>query len=135
MIYDKITTQKTLREEVSRISPTKGIIYSGQLIVSNGEIITAETEQILDSFRAEYELSMGFSGSLLLLKLGHMIVTLAIILVFLALVSFLAPEISSDPKSMNFLYLLFIIVIITSSLVMDTSNRYLLILPYSVIAL
>jgi hypothetical protein len=135
MIHDNNSTQKTLREEVARISPTKGIIYSGQLIVSNGEIITAETEQILDSFRAEYELSMGFSGSLLLLKLGHLIVALAIILVFLAIVSFLAPEISSDPKSMNFLFLLFILIIISSSLVMDSGNRYLLILPYSVVAL
>jgi len=135
LFYDNSSTQASLKNSLSDVSPTKGIIYSGQLIVSNGEIITAETEQILDSFKAEFEMSMGFSGNILLLKTGHLLITAFIVLLFAATLWFLSKDMFNDPNSFNFLLLLFILVVLSTLFVMDTSSRYLYIVPYSVIAL
>ena len=52
------------------------MFYTGQLIVAQGETVTAEIEQLLDSYRAEYELSIGYSGSLAQLLAGHAILIL-----------------------------------------------------------
>lgn len=135
LIFDNALTQKTLKEMLSSISPSKGIVYAGQLIVSNGEIVTVETEQLLDSYKAEYELSVGYSGSLLILKVSHLLIAIALITLFIALLYFLAPDLYKDHHSLNFLLLLFILVIASTVLVMESGNRYLYLLPYSVIAL
>ena len=54
LIFDQATTDMIHKEAAGYISPTKGIIYTGQLIVSKGEIVTSEIAQLLDSYRAEY---------------------------------------------------------------------------------
>ena len=58
LLYDKETTDLVHAESVDFISPTQGFVTAGQLIVTKGEIVTAEIEQLLDSYKAEYETSL-----------------------------------------------------------------------------
>lgn len=51
LVYDQSRTDLFHKEAVDYISPTKGMVYAGQLIVSEGEIVTTEIEQMLDSFK------------------------------------------------------------------------------------
>ena len=67
LLFDQQTTDLVHDEAVDYISPTSGIVNAGQLIVSHGEIITAEIEQLLDSYKAEYENSIGYGGPVFLL--------------------------------------------------------------------
>ena len=67
------------------ISPTMGVVKTGQVIVSNGEIVTAEIEQLLDSYKAEYDANVGYNGSEALLWLGNILIAF-----FMVLVLFLA---------------------------------------------
>ncbi|MFA6770687.1 MAG: HDIG domain-containing metalloprotein [Bacteroidales bacterium] len=135
LIYDDNSTQQAFKDAIADISPTKGIIYSGQLIVSKGEIITAETEQLLNSFRAEYDISMGFSGNIYLLKLGHFFIVLFIVMLLLVTIYYLQKRLLQNLKKLNFILLLLVIVVLSSLLVVDYGNNYLYILPFSVIAL
>lgn len=135
LIYDNDATQKAFKDAIANISPTKGIIYSGQLIVSKGEIITAETEQLLNSFRAEYDVSMGFSGNIYLLKLGHFFIVLSIVLLLLVTIYYLKKDLLRDLKMLNFIFLLLVIVVLSSILVVDYGSNFLFVLPFSVIAL
>lgn len=63
LVYDQKKTDLLHKEAVDYISPTKGMVYAGQLIVSEGEIVTNEVSQLLDSFRAEYEQAYGYTES------------------------------------------------------------------------
>ena len=78
LYYDESTTKLVHEEAINHISPTKGMIYSGQLIVSEGEIVTADICQMLDSFKAEYKLSFGYTGSETVMWLSHLILVLVI---------------------------------------------------------
>jgi len=135
LIYDDNSTQKAFKDAIANISPTKGIIYSGQLIVSKGEIITSETEQLLNSFRAEYDVSMGFSGNIYLLKLGHFFIILSIVLLLLVTIYYFKKDLLRDFKKLNFIFLLLVVVVLSSILVVDYGSNFLFVLPFSVIAL
>ncbi|MBQ5417363.1 MAG: hypothetical protein IIU23_09300, partial [Bacteroidales bacterium] len=49
LVYDQQTTDLLQAENKKEISQTQGYVSSGTLLVSNGEIITAEIAQMLDS--------------------------------------------------------------------------------------
>src|SRR5574344_2051259 len=135
LIYDPKTTELLNREAIDFISPTKGMIYTGQIIVSKGEIITAEIEQLLDSYKAEYELSMGYSGGLTQLILGHSIIIIAILFMIYITVFFVNSDILRQRNKFYFLLsvtlLMFIITVITK----QVNSQLLFIVPYAVFAL
>ncbi len=135
LIIDNNTTQLAHKSALSYISPTKGILYTGQMIVSKGETITADIEQLLDSYKAEYELSMGYSGNLALLKLGHFLTIMGVLALFLILLYFLKKEILFDQNKLNFMLLQMIVIVLVTVVVKKINPEYLFVVPYSVIAL
>lgn len=137
LIPDINTTQLAHKSAINYISPTKGILYTGQLIVAKGETVTAEIEQLLDSYKAEYELSMGFSGSIYLLKLGHFLFISGILLLFSILLFFLKKELLSNQNQnkLNFMLLQLFLIVVITVLVKNINPAYLYVVPYSVFAL
>lgn len=135
LIYDKEATELARREAVQKISPTKGVLYAGQVIVAQGEIITAEIEQLLDSYKAEYEISMGFSGSLLVLKSGQLLICLALFLLLYITLYFTKREILKEKRKLLFVLMLVLFSILVTVVVRGISPSYLFIIPFSVFAL
>ncbi len=135
LIFDNSLTQLVLKEQIANISPTKGKIYTGQLIISNGETVTAESEQLLDSYRAEYEVSMGFTGNKFLLKLGQLLVVISIIVLFVLVLKYLDKELITSVNKLNFLLVQFILVSLSTAFVLNSGFAYLYIIPYGVVAL
>ena len=82
LLYDKETTALVHAQSADFISPTQGYVNAGQLIVSRGELVTAEIQQLLDSYKAEYEHSIGYGGPRILLWLGNALVALALVVIF-----------------------------------------------------
>lgn len=135
LIYDQQTTNLVHKEALSYISPTKGMIYTGQLIVSEGETITAEIQQLLDSYKAEYELNLGYSGGQLLLILGHALVVLVILFLVYATVYFVNIEVFRDKRKLSFILSLIVLNFVITVLVRSASTSYLYMVPYAVFAL
>ncbi len=115
LIFDPEATRALGDEAVSRISPTAGSVSAGQLIVSSGDIITAETVQILDSYKKEYEANVGHSGPGYLSVIGN--VLFAILLVALAWLAiyFGNPLIFNDNR---YYYLLFVFTLAVSAILL-----------------
>lgn len=135
LIFDNSLTQLVLKDQIANISPTKGKIYTGQLIITNGETVTAESEQLLDSYKAEYEASMGFTGNKFLLKLGQLLVVISIMLLFILVIKYLDRELIYSVNKLNFLLVQFILVSLSTAFVLNSGFSYLNIIPYGVIAL
>ena len=59
LVFDQQTTDLIHEESVNYVSATQGVVKAGQVIVSEGEMITAEIELLLDSYKSEYDTSVG----------------------------------------------------------------------------
>ena len=111
MIFDRQATQLLQSESTAEISPTLGYVRAGQTIVSQDEIVTAETAQVLDSFEKEYESNLGIAGTGVLHWLGNAGIALLLVLLFFFALNFSAPEIISSAN--RFLYILLIFTVFT----------------------
>ena len=135
LIYDQQSTDLVHKNATDYISPTNGIVYTGQLIVSEGEIITAYIEQILDSYKAEYELSMGYSGSNMSLIAGHAMIILVILFLVFASIYTVNIQILREKRRFNFIIFLILLTYISTVVVRDAGSEYLFMIPFAVIAL
>ena len=134
LLFDAQATQSVNAEAVGRISPTLGNVSTGQLIVSEGEIITAEIAQILDSYKKEYESNVGHSGPGYLSLLGNSILALLLVSMLGLVIFFVNPHIFRDNR---YYYMLFIFSLAAVAiLIISRINAYwLYITPLTLAAL
>lgn len=84
-LYDTETTYATQQQMVNSISLSRGMVQSGEKIISTGEIVTGEKYNVLESLRKEYELSTNNPS----LIIGQSIAVLAgLLMIFLFLINF-----------------------------------------------
>ena len=135
LVYDKDASELVHAQSSDFISETKGFVNAGQVLISKGEIVTVEVQQILDSYKAEYEENLGYSGPRIMLWLGNAIIALALVLILFLSVYYTNPDIFNDIN--RFIYLLFIFVLTTlMALLIDRLDAGLLyIVPFSISAL
>ena len=135
LLFDRQTTDLVHEESVNYVSPTSGVVSAGQILVSNGEIITAEIEQLLDSYKAEYENSLGYNGPRVWLWIGNIIIALALVTVLYFALYYTNYRLYDEFNRYIYLLVIFILATILA-LVVDKVNPTLLYLtPFTLIAL
>ena len=135
LVFDNETTMLVHAQDVDFISPTQGVVNAGEILVYKGELVTAEVQQILDSYKAEYENSVGYSGSSLLQWLGNLLIALSIVLILFLSVFYTNPVIFEEYN--RFFYLVFIFFLTAAeALFIDRFNPDLLYLaPFTLTAM
>ncbi len=135
LFYDDYTTKIAHRESVSLVSPTKGMVYTGQLIVSNGELITPEIFQILESYKAEYISNFGFSGSRFALWSSHVLMSLLLVLILFLCISFSGENMLTDGRKLQFILLQGLIVFSVTVQIYIYNRDLLPMMPFAVAAM
>lgn len=135
LFYDDAFTQLMHKEAVNYVSPTKGMIYAGQLIVTKGEIVTADICEMLDSYKAEYKMSFGYQGSDFSMWLNHIVMVLAMLLMLFLTVFFLEPDALSDIRKCIFFLLTLFIPFLVTVLMFRFNPGYFYVVPFAVIVL
>ncbi len=131
---DRQMSELVNSENAPEISPTKGVVNAGKVIVSRGEIVTAEVEQILDSYRAEYDSSLGYSGNRAVMWCGDILLAFAIVLVLFFAILFTNPQIFAQPNRYLYLLLIFTLTAFTASAVERVSPNSLYLVPFPLFA-
>lgn len=135
LFFDVNTTELVHREAVNYISPTKGMFYAGQLIVSKGETVTGEICEILDSYKAEYKMSYGYSGSPEALWASHFLIVLIILSALAFTLYFVDRSLLGDLRRMIFLMLMLLLSFAAVSIFFREDQRLLYLCPFAVLAL
>ncbi|MBR4212644.1 MAG: HDIG domain-containing protein [Bacteroidales bacterium] len=133
LIYDENTTALFHKEAVDYISPTKGTIYAGQLIVSKGELVTADIEQLLDSYKAEYERSFGLGGQTLSLFFGRLLLVVALLVTLAFAILVFERRIWREFPRLLFLLLIVLLASLSTALVSRAGAQWLFLVPYVVL--
>ena len=131
LVYDKQMTALTHAESASYISPTSGFVNRGQLIVSEGEMVTGEIVQMLDSYKVEYEANMGYTGPRILFWLGNALIALALVLIFYLIIYFSNPGIFSEPNRYLYLQLIFLILTVAALAIGKIAPEFLYMMPFT----
>ena len=135
LVYDKQTTSLVHEESANYISPTMGYVSAGDLIVSKGEIVTGEIAQMLDSYKVEYEASMGYGGPRILFWLGNALIALALVFIIYAVIFFSNPAIFEQKNKYLYILLIFLLATIGALAVDRTNSSFLYMVPFTLTAI
>ena len=136
LLYDRQTTEVVHAESGTSISPTQGFVNAGQLIVSNGEIVTAEIAQMLNSYKVEYEANMGYATSRTMQWAGNFLLAFVLVmLLFLAMYFTNRKILLNEPNKVWYILLVFLIFTVCALLVGRSQPLYLFLVPFTLPAL
>lgn len=135
MLFDRQTTEQMHEESVNYISRSQGVGRSGEVIVSEGEMVTSEIEQLLNSYRVEYESSLGYQGPRALQWVGNAIIAFSLVLILFLAILFCNYRIFDQYNKYLYLLLIFSISAIISSLVARADASLFYMMPFTLVAL
>lgn len=135
LIYDQQTTDLVHDEAINYISRTQGVARAGQTIVSEGEIVTAEIAQMLDSYKSEFNRSLGTEGHSLFRVISTILLAFALVLVLFLAIYYCNSKIFDQYNKYLYLLMVFALSVLASSLVSRFNQEYFYMVPFTLIAL
>ena len=135
LVYDKQTTELVHSESGSSVSLTQGFVGAGRLIVSEGEIVTPEIAQMLDSYKAEFEANFGYGGPKVLMWLGNILLALLLVIVLYLSIYFTNRTAFREMNKLLFILVVFLISTVTALLVDSEAPSFLFMVPFTLSAL
>lgn len=133
--YDEITTKKEEESLLSGMSLSYGLIQKGELIISEGELVTAEKFQVLESLRQEFEKQLGSNREFLGILAGHVILILFVFLSLIMYLNLFRGNILNDSRQILLILVSMSIFVIPESILTRFYPDYLLILPLPLLAI
>lgn len=135
LVYDEQITALVHSQTQSMISTTSGFVNAGTIIVNNGELITAEVAQMLDSYKAEYEQSYGYDKPLAAIWLGNALLVLGILICLYFAIYFSNTMIFKDYNRYLYVVVVFTLIASVELLLIKFAPQWIFIFPFSVAAL
>lgn len=135
LVYDEQITALVHSQTQSMVSTTSGFVNAGTIIVNNGELITAEVAQMLDSYKAEYEQSYGYDKPLAAIWLGNALLVLGILICLYFAIYFSNAMIFKDYNRYLYVVVVFTLIASVELLLIKFAPQWIFIFPFSVAAL
>ena len=115
------------------VSLTRNMVLKGQRVISRGDMVTPEKFQHLESFRFKYEQQLGDTTSFPLIRIGQLILIIAL---FSALVLYLyhfQPKILGSNQKMTFILILVLLSILGGSFISKWGEFTVYLVPFIMI--
>ncbi len=133
--YDKELTNKTLDDELSRISFTRGMVDEGKKIIAKGEVVEAENLKILNSLKSEYKSELWTQNNHYFILFGYTIlVALVLMMLFLFLKKY-RREIFDNNTKVTFIFCNILMIVFVTTLVVKYNEAYVFVAPLCILPL
>lgn len=133
--YNSGVTEDRYSDKMYHPSYTSNYMSRSEVIVEKGEVVTDRIANLLDSYKAEFDRSVGYSGTPAAMWAGLFLVALAMVVVFFFTLYFCDYNIFSQFN--RYLYVLLLYVLFSSisfMLAREEVDMYYMI-PYSLMAM
>ena len=133
VVYDRERTEAEKLSKLEDISTTRGMVQTGERIISTGELVTNEKYLLLESLKQNYETRLGSSSSYYLIITGQLILLAISIIVLRFFLLYFMKDVYSDNKKILLILLLIILMVYLTSIVVKYNVTYLYIVPICLI--
>ena len=134
LMFDQQTTDIMHKESIDEISRTSGVFRAGQVIVSNGEIVTSEVMQLLDSYKEEFKLNVGYNGNMVFLWIGNILIALALVFVLFLAIYYCNYKIFNQMNKLLYLLLVYSISALAASIASRFDTDLFYVVPFTLVA-
>ena len=135
LTYDPQITDQMYRKEIDNISTTLNYHSQGQLIVSKNSIVTEEIQNLLDSYKAEYDATIGYEGDIVYLWLANILISLALVVALFLGICFCNHKVFDQFNKYIYILVIFLLPILVTSLTLSRGESASYVIPYTLVAL
>ncbi|MGI9545951.1 MAG: HD family phosphohydrolase [Flavobacteriaceae bacterium] len=133
--YDEELSQRTLDEEFSKISLTRGSVDEGMLIIAKGAVVEAENLKILASLKAEYESELWTESNFLFILAGYAILVALVLMMLLLFLKKYRPEVFRNNVKVTFIFFNILLMVFITTLVIKYNEAYVFVVPLCILPL
>lgn len=137
VVYSEDLTKQSEEQALASISLTFGMVQKDELIISEGEIISDEKYNILNSLRKEYDAmstDTSFFNRNFSLYGQIVIVSLAFLFLFMA-IRLLRPEIMKESRSINMILVMMLLVVLPSFIIIKHVPDMIYLMPVTILSM
>ena len=133
LVFDQQTTDLVHEESYDHISRTQGVVRSGLVIVSQDEMVTAEIQQLLDSYKAEFDANIGYMGPRPLQWTGNVLISFFLVLLLFLAIYYCNAGIFEEYNKYLYLLMVFFLSAVGSSVVANIDPSLFYMMPFLLI--
>lgn len=135
LTYDQSLNARLREQLLSRLSRTEGIVRTGEVIVSNGQMIDRHIATLLTSYRREYENRLGQGVSGLVLFLGKLMIVGALLTLSYVFFRFFSQKYFAGWRPLLFVFVLYTVMVVLMAFVVRTQFLSPYMVPLPVVAI
>ncbi len=129
ILFNQSLTKKILRQDLQRISYTKGLISTDERIISKGDIVEGKKFEKLESLKQEIESKIWSENSYYWITAGYLVLVSLVLLMIFLFIKLLRVEIYEDNTKFTFVFFNIILFILLSTIILRYNASYIYILP------
>lgn len=137
VVYSEDLTKQSEEQALASISLTFGMVQKDELIISEGELITEEKYNIINSLRKEYDTmntDSNFFNRNFSLYGQIIIVSLALLFMFMA-IKLIRPELLKESKSVNMILVMMLLMILPSFIIIKHVPSMIYLMPVTILSM
>ena len=133
IVADSLTNANLYQNAVESVSQTFGLVQSGERIIDRGEIVTAQTYQILTSLARAYQEKNITRQQTIYVQIGYLALIVLLISLFVTYLAIIRPKLFVQLRATLFFCLLIAIFVTTSFLILrfTADDTLLYIVPFA----
>ena len=136
VIYSESMTKQAEKMAIDNIMLTFGMVQKDELIIMEGEIVTEEKYQIINSLQREYaDITANNFFSRNYLLYGQLLMVSIVFFVLYLTLRLLRPDIFEQLRYINLILLLMLFMIVPSFLILKFAPAFIYLMPVAIMAM
>lgn len=134
-VYNATLTENTISEELSQLSPTRGVVTKGSRIIARGELVEGEALQKMISLKAKYE-TQNFSDSRYnWILVGYIVLVVLALVMLLLFIRNYRIKVYENNTQVTFILFNILLMVLLTTAVVKFNPAYVYAIPLCILPL
>ncbi|MEP0262340.1 HDIG domain-containing metalloprotein [Dokdonia sp.] len=133
--YNPTLTENTIEEELSVLSPTRGVVTQGSRIIARGEPVEGEALQKMISLKAKYETQNYSDSRYNWIVVGYIVLVVLALVMLLLFIRNYRPKVYENNTRITFIFFNVLLMVLLTTAVVKYNAAYVYVVPLCILPL
>jgi putative nucleotidyltransferase with HDIG domain len=135
LMYDQERNRQVEETVLGNLSTNHGIVQEGERIISQGDIVSARTYTILESYRITFEKNRGENSKYILIVLGRALLVVMLLLTLYLFLLNIRRKLMRSKRDITFIMITLSVMVACCSMVIRYGTFDIYVVPFTALAL
>ncbi len=135
LLYDQERNRQVEEKVLGNLSTNHGIVQEGERIISQGDIVSARTYTILESYRITFEKNRGENSKYILIVLGRALLVVMLLLTLYLFLLNIRRKLMRSKRDISFIMITLSVMVACCSMVIRYGTFDIYVVPFTALAL